>query len=316
MTKVTKMFPRPCDFDRLSNKEKWVKWEQQVPVSSSYDLRFIMRYLAEDLCNLGGVRMAEKDGSYFFILTQQVKFLDVCKFLVPGTSYAKWIGSHGWKDSKLVFPYEWLDDFGKLSRGPPPIEVFTTRMKGPLDKEHYDGFLSKYQEEGCNNMGDWLRVYNLADVVPFVDCLKKEINKYIPFCIDICKDAVSIPGVSLRYVINQSEKVLYAPTDPVFKLLKKGMIGGPSIVFCRYAEAGKSKIKDHLFEEAKICKSVVGYDANSLYPYTFSRQMPCGKAQCRTRWQIPTNVRKMILNDELFFFSCRHSSPRSLARAV
>ena len=73
--------------------------------------------------------MAEKDGSYFFILTKQFKFLDVCKFLAPGTSYSKWIGSHGWKDSKLVFPYEWLDDFGKLSRGPPAIEAFTTRMR-------------------------------------------------------------------------------------------------------------------------------------------------------------------------------------------
>ena len=306
LAKVTKELPRPCDFDRISSKEKWVKWEQQVPVfgfnSSSYDLRLIMRYLAEDLCNPGGVKMTEKDGSYFFILTQQFKFLDVCKFLAPGTSYAKWIGSHGWKDAKLVFPYEWLDDFSKLSQGPPPIEAFTTRMKGSLDKQSYDGFLSKYQEEGCKDMGDWMRVYNLADVVPFADCLQKEINKYVPFGIDICKDAVSIPGVSLRYLINQSEKVLYAPTNPVYKLLKKGMIGGLSIVFCRYAEAGKSRIKDHLFKNAKMCKSVVGYDANSLYPYTFSRQMPCGKAQYRPRGQIPKNVREMILNDQFFGF--------------
>ena len=306
LAKVTKMFQRPCDFDRLSNEKKWENWEQQVPVfgfnSSSYDLRLIMRYFAEDLCNLGGVKMAEKDGSYFFILTQQFKFLDVCKFLAPGTSYAKWIGSHGWKDAKLVFPYEWLDDFGKLSQGPPPIEAFTTRMKGPLDEQSYDGFLTKYQEEGCENMGDWLKVYNLADVVPFVDCVKKEIEKYVPFGIDICKDAVSITGVSLRYLINQSEKALYAPTEPVYELLKKGMIGGPSIVFCRYAETGVTKIKNHLFEDARVCKSVVGYDANLLYPYTFSRQMPCGKAQYRSKCQIPTNVRRMILNDEIFGF--------------
>ena len=96
--------------------------------------------------------------------------------------------------------------------------------------------------------------------------------------------------------------MLYAPTDPVYKLLKKGMIGGPSIVFCRYAEAGVTKIKDHLFEDARVCKSVVDYDANSLYPYTFSRQMPSGKAQYRNRWQIPKNVRRMILNDEIFGF--------------
>ena len=51
LAKVTKELSRPCDFDRLSNKEKWVKWEQQVLVfgfnSSSYDLRLIMRYFAD-----------------------------------------------------------------------------------------------------------------------------------------------------------------------------------------------------------------------------------------------------------------------------
>ena len=152
-------------------------------------------------------------------------------------------------------------------------------------------------------MGDYLRVYNLSEVVPFVDCLQKEINKYVPFGIDICKDAVSIPGVSLRYLINQSEKVLYAPDLKTYQLLKKGMIGGPCIVFCRYAEAEVTKIKDHLFgEEAKVCKSVVGYDANSLYPYTFSREMPCGKAEHRSRGQIPKNVREMILKDQIFGF--------------
>ena len=135
LAKVTKMFPKPRDFDRLLNEKKWVNWEQQVPVfgfnSSSYYLRLIMRYFTEDLCNLGGVKMAEKDGSYFFILTKQFKFLDVCKFLAPGTSYAKWIGSHGWKDAKLVFPYEWLDDFGKLSQGPPPIEALLREWRAP-----------------------------------------------------------------------------------------------------------------------------------------------------------------------------------------
>ena len=294
LKKVREMYPL------IANKKKWIKWEEQVPVfgfnSSNYDLRLIMRYFTEDICNLGGVKMAEKDGSFFFILTKQFKFLDVRKFLKPGSSYKKWIVSHGWKNAKLSFPYDWLDDFGKLSQGPPPIEGFTTKMKGPLKKYKYDIFLSKYQEEGCENMGDWLRVYN------FVDCLQKEINKYLPFGIDMCKDAVSIPGVSLRYLINSSEKMLYAPTTKVYELLKKGMIGGPSIVFCRYAEAGKSRIKDHLFKDAKLCKSVVGYDANSLYPYTFSRQMPCGNGEYRTRSEIPKNVKEMILKDQFFGF--------------
>ena len=50
-----------------------------------------------------------------------------------------------------------------------------------------------------------------------------------------------------------------------YELLKTGMIGGPSILFCRYTEAEMSKIRSHKYENAKTCKSVVGFDANSLY---------------------------------------------------
>ena len=77
MERVTSIFSEATRFDRLANKETWIKWEQQVPVfgfnSSSCDLSLIMRYFAEDLCNLGRIKLAEKDGSHFFILTEQFK---------------------------------------------------------------------------------------------------------------------------------------------------------------------------------------------------------------------------------------------------
>ena len=53
-------------------------------------------------------------------------------------------------------------------------------------------------------MGDWLRVYNVADVVPFIEAFRKMAGQYYPDKIDVCKDAVSIPGISMTYVLNKS----------------------------------------------------------------------------------------------------------------
>ena len=65
-------------------------------------------------------------------------------------------------------------------------------------------------------------------------------------------------------------------------MLTTGMIGGPSIVFCRHAEAGVSKIRSHIYrgsdsEKAKTCRSVLDLDSNSLYLFCSGQEMPCGK---------------------------------------
>ena len=46
-------------------------------------------------------------------------------------------------------------------------------------------------------MGDWLRVYNDANVVPFIEAFKKMAGQYYPDKIDVWKDTVSFPGISM-----------------------------------------------------------------------------------------------------------------------
>ena len=53
-------------------------------------------------------------------------------------------------------------------------------------------------------MGAWLRVYNVADVASFIEAFRKMAEQYSPDKIDVCKDAVSIPGISMTYVQNKS----------------------------------------------------------------------------------------------------------------
>ena len=65
-------------------------------------------------------------------------------------------------------------------------------------------------------MDDVLRVYNLADGKPFAEALKKTAEQYYPDKIDMLKDAVSIPGISMTYVLNKAldnnkNLELYAP---------------------------------------------------------------------------------------------------------
>ena len=61
-----------------------------------------------------------------------------------------------------------------------------------------------FKENDCTTTDDWLRIYNVADVVPFIETFRKMVEYYYTDKIDVCKDAVSIPGMSMTYVLNKS----------------------------------------------------------------------------------------------------------------
>ncbi len=131
---------------------------------------------------------------------------------------------------------------------------------------------------------DWLRYYNNLDVSPGLESLEKMRAFYTEKGIDILKDAVSIPGVSLHYLLRGAVErgaEMYSPCKKGYEMLKGAVVGGPSIIFTRYHEAGITKIRDHQFENANFCKNIVGYDANALYLSTMLEEMPCGKETVR-----------------------------------
>ena len=90
-----------------------------------------------------------------------------------------------------------------------------------ISEDRYKDFCDEFYKRKCITMGDWLREYNLADIVPFIEALDKTRKQYYPDEIDILKDAVSIPGISMTYVLNKAldlrppnEPELYAPGEP------------------------------------------------------------------------------------------------------
>ena len=328
----------------------WKTWTEQVPVfgfnSGRYDINMIKEYFVKNLAGISNVNVAKKENSYMFLSLPQFKFLDIKSYLAPGLSYAAWCRAYGTELQKLVFPYEWFDSFEKLNHiGPVKYEDFFSSLKGgiTISQEEYQNFCDEFSKRGCVTMKDWLKEYNLADVTPFIQALEKTREQYYLDEIDLLKDAVSIPGISMTYVLNEalkqkkySEPDLFAPGEPckckcsddcgekgcekfrevrdnckictkneAYEILTTGMVGGPSIVFCRYAEAGISKIRSHIYSEAKICRTVIGFDANSLYLYCSGQEMPCGKEKvfhCDSGAAKQDEIIQNVLNDELFGF--------------
>jgi len=127
---------------------------------------------------------------------------------------------------------------------------------------------------------DWLRYYNKLDLAPGLEALERMRAFYTEKGIDILKDAVSIPGVSLHYLLRGAVErgaELYSPSKEAYEMLKGAVVGGPSLVFTRYHEVGVTKISSHQTAEPRLCQRILGYDANALYLSTMLEEMPCGK---------------------------------------
>ena len=170
------------------------------------------------------------------------------------------------------------------------------------------------------SFADWLRYYNNLDVGPFIEALEKMKAFYGERGIDICKDAVSLPGVSLQYLLrgidSKSKNKLYAPSTEAYKHLKAAVSGGPSIVFTRYHEVGVTRIRSHEKTVARPCKRILGYDANALYLSTMLQDMPCGKEKVtdyKDPVQAAIKLKNAITNGKLFgFVKCKLATPRDL----
>ena len=161
-------------------------------------------YDKEGECN-EDVFVAKRENDYMFSATSKLKFLDVKNYIGPGLSYDAWCKSMGCRLQKLMFPYEWLDSYEKLSHvGPVSYEDFYSNLKSSsMTRDEYEQFLKLFKEN-CTKMGDWLRVYYVADVVSFIEVFRKMAGLYHLDKIHICRDAVGIPGISMTYVLNKS----------------------------------------------------------------------------------------------------------------
>ena len=110
----------PEDFDMLPKKIQRTinEWCNQIPVlgynSGRYDLNLIKNHFVSELSDKCTVKVGKKGNETMFMITPELRFLDVMNYLGPGTSYDKWVKAYGCTLIKSFLPYEWFDSSEKL----------------------------------------------------------------------------------------------------------------------------------------------------------------------------------------------------------
>lgn len=122
---------------------------------------------------------------------------------------------------------------------------------------------------------DYVQYYNDHDVKGLVEGLVKMIKIENKIGLDIFKDSVSLPGLTQRYLMSKNSEYFTKFAEEhkhIYKELKNGITGGPSIIMHRKQIADETLIKNK-----DVCKRVIGYDANSLYLDCIAKEMPTGR---------------------------------------
>ena len=272
-------------------------WLHQLPVigfnSGRYDLnvikQFFIPYLLKPSKQDNEEEEADDDDETRFVIkrqntfmcfaTKKLKFLDITSYLAPGFSYDKYLKAYGCELQKGHFPYEYMDGIGKLEdRALPPQAAFYSQLKSEeISDADYARCQAVWHDNQMTTMRDYLIWYNNRDVTPFLEAIAKQFTFYCDRGIDMFKDGISVPGLSLLYLFSNLPKdtfftVFNNTNKDAHKLVKDNIVGGPAIIFHRYHEKGITKIRGG----SELCRKIVGYDANALYLWALMQDMPTG----------------------------------------
>ena len=257
-------------------------WLRQLPVvgfnSGKYDLNVVKKFFIPLLIH-NNAAVIKRQNTFMCLSTTNLKFLDVTQYLAPGVSYDKYLKAYGCDLQKGHFPYEYMDGIGKLEdRALPPQAAFFSQLKNEgISDTDYAACQAVWGDNQMTTMRDYLIWYNNRDVTPFLDAIAKQAGFYKHQNIDMFKDGISVPGLSLLHLFNDlpndTNFVTFNRTNSdLHKLVKDNIVGGPAIIFHRYHEKAVTKIRGG----GETCRAIVGYDANALYLWALMQDMPTG----------------------------------------
>ena len=257
-------------------------WLHQLPVvgfnSGRYDLNAIKKFFVPLLIH-NNAAVIKRQNTYMCLSTDQLKFVDICNYLAPGVSYDKYLKAYGCELQKGHFPYEYMDDLQKLEdRVLPPQSAFFSRLKNEgISNDDYVRCQAVWRDNGMETLREYLIWYNNRDVTPFLQAIDKQFAFYRDRDIDMFKDGISVPGLSLLHLFNDLPNDTYFVTfnrtnSDLHQLVKDNIVGGPAIIFHRYHEKGITKIRGG----EELCRKIEGYDANALYIWAIMQDMPTG----------------------------------------
>lgn len=235
--------------------------------------------------------IVKQNNAYKMISNGRFSFRDLMAYLAPATSFDSFLKAFDTAVPKGRFCHYLTSNVSQYIKENPHLKhlqhnvihllkespiperrwFFNDLTNTSLEIERYNEIKSKY-----NNIYDLLVDYNNNDVVPAVEATKKLVEFFKKINLDIHKSGISISGLALKYLWSVKDEDadfhLFKGDEDLYYKFRQNLVGGPSIIFNHYQEKDKTKIRG-----LKGCKSIQGFDANSLYTYCLGQNMLVGE---------------------------------------
>jgi len=157
----------------------------------------------------------KKNNNFMCIKTEALKFLDITNYLAPGFSYSQFLKAYGCTEEKGFFPYEWMTSLEKLnvSQLPPHEAFYSTLKNGNISTEEYHLCQRVWEDNNMTSMKEFLTWYNNKDVEPMLEAIEKMYLYYQNQNVDIFKDGISVPGLTLKYMFQDLPDYFTIPEE-------------------------------------------------------------------------------------------------------
>ena len=227
------------------------------------------------------------------VIPHEIRFLDSFKFTLSGLEgLVKNLSREDLKETarffgekldlvsrKGVYPYEFMDNFEKFKKQSLPKKTsFFSRLKQEkISDEDFEHAQRVWKQFELKNMGDFHDLYLKTDVLLLSDVLEN-FRKLCEKNYELDPaHFFTIPGMAWDAMLKMTGirlELFEKGQIDMLLMIEKGIRGGISNAFKRYAKANNKFMKD--FDPAEKSSFIVYLDANNLYGWAMSKPLPVG----------------------------------------
>ena len=206
--------------------------------ASIYDINVTKNSFLSHLVKHEQVKFViKRNNNHMCLKTIHLKFIDITNYLAPGFSYEQFLKAYECSQTIGYFAYKWVDALDKLDSPifATPAAFHSTLSGTDITEEQYDYCRRVWKENNMETFRDFLIWYNNRDVVPFLEAIDKMSEFWRDRHIDIFKDGVSVPGLTMKYLFSNIPDTYFSLFNEKDKdlcyTMKDKNVGGPSIIF-------------------------------------------------------------------------------------
>jgi hypothetical protein len=177
---------------------------------------------------------------------------------------------------KGVYPYDYMDEFGKFEDTElPPIESFYSVLnKKDISDDDYLQAQSVWDAFNITDMGEYHDLYLKSDVLLLADVFENFRNTCTKYYNLDPAHYYTSPGLAWDAALKMTDVKLELLTDiDMHLMIEKGIRGGISTITNRYSKANNKYMGDD-YDYTKPSKYIIYLDANNLYGWAMCKPLP------------------------------------------